>query len=108
MDAANATHRGGRAGERDAAQDSQVSRPTTVPAPTELVSRGTPPVSPISGIPGWYPSYSLPRRPGGSRHQPHNILLLFAAQVTEGGGLSSTVSSVSRSGTVGASGAVSV
>ena len=63
---------------------------------TELVSRGTPPVSPI---PGWYPSCSLPRRPGGSRHQPHNILLLFAAQVTEGGGLSSIVSSVSRSGT---------
>ena len=63
---------------------------------TEPVSRDTPPVSPI---PGWYSSCSLPLRPGGSRHQPHNILLLFAAQITEGGGLSSTVSSVSRSGT---------
>ena len=71
---------------------------------TEPVSRDTPP-SPLQGC---YSSCSLPHRPGGARHQPHNILLLFAAQVTEGGGLSSTVSSVSRSGTVGASGAVSV
>ena len=72
---------------------------------TEPVSRDTPPVSqipdtpPVSQIPGWYPSRSLPHRTGGSRHQSHNTLLLHAAQVTEGGAPSSTVSSVSRSGT---------
>ena len=42
---------------------------------TEPVSRDTPPVS---QIPERYPSCSLPLRPGGSRHQPHNILLLSA------------------------------
>jgi hypothetical protein len=63
---------------------------------TKPVSRDTPPVS---QIPGWYPSCSLAGRPGGSRHRPYITLMLFAAQITDGGGLSSTVSSVSGSGT---------
>ena len=71
---------------------------------TEPVSRDTPPVS---QIPGWYPSRSLPHRTGGSRHQPHNTLLLYAAQVTEVGRSSSTASSVSEWHTVGEIGALS-
>eukprot|EP01043_Picozoa_sp_COSAG02_P084683 COSAG02_NODE_22472_length_751_cov_1.638037_1_plen_164_part_10 len=59
---------------------------------TELVSRDTPPVS---QIPGWYPSCCLAGRPGGSRHRPHITLMLFAAQVTEGGISSSAGSIVS-------------
>ena len=63
---------------------------------TEPVSRDTPPVS---QIPGWYPSCCLAGRPGGSRHRPHITLMLFAAQVTEGGISSSAGSIVSGSGT---------